>query len=192
MIEANKAIRKLQASKVVLKFPMLQIQGIQVLCFADAAHANLPTGASQGGFVVFLYGNNKRVAPMTWQSKKLSRVTKSPIASEALALGEAVDSGYLIASMVREVFSLPTLPLLTGLTDNKSLKDTLYSTHIVEDPRLRVDIARIREMIEKKELDVVWIPKEKQLADVATKMGACSAALLEVLETSSVEHFFDQ
>ena len=118
-------------------------------------------------------------------------MTKSPIASEALALGEAVDAGYLIASMVREVFSLPTLPLLTGLTDNKSLKDTLYSTHIVEDPRLRVDIARIREMIERKELDVVWIRKEKQLADVATKMGACSAGLLEVLGTSSVEHFFE-
>ena len=189
LIETNKAIRKLKSAKVCLKFPKLNIQGIQVLCFADAAHGNLPSGASQGGYVVFLY-DNKKVAPITWQSKKLSRVTKSPMASEALALGEAVDSGYLIAAMVREMFALPTQPLLTGLTDNVSLKDTLYTTNIVDDRRLRVDIARLREMIELKELNVDWIPKENQLADCATKNGACSANLLEVLQTSSVEHFF--
>ena len=46
-------------------------------------------------------------------------------------------------------------------------------------------------MVEQKELDVDWIPKEKQVADCATKNGACSANLLEVLQTSSVEHFFE-
>ena len=189
LILANKAVKKLKSDKVVLKFPRLQLQNVQILCFADAAHANLPSGASQGGFVIFLYGGNEVVAPVSWQSKKLSRVTKSPLASEALALAEAVDSGYLIASMVREMFALPSLPSITGLTDNKSLCDTLHTSHIVSDARLRVDIARLREMIEKKELDVVWIPKEQQLADVATKMGACSASLLQVLHSSSVEHF---
>ena len=191
LVNANKAIKKLHSEKVVLRFPKLNVHKLQVLCYADAAHANLPTGASQGGFIIFLYDGSK-VAPVTWQSKKLSRVTKSPLASEALALGDAIDSGYLIASLVREIFSLKTLPSIKGLTDNKSLTDTLHSTHIVQDPRLRVDIARLQEMIEKKELNVVWIPKEKQLADVATKQGACSAGLLDVLNTCSVEHYLEQ
>ena len=40
------------------------------------------------------------VAPITWQSKKISRVTKSPLALETLSLSEVADAGFMIASMV--------------------------------------------------------------------------------------------
>ena len=50
------------------------------------------------------------VAPITWQSKKISRVTKSPLASETLSLSEVADPGFMIASMVQEIHCLSSLP----------------------------------------------------------------------------------
>ena len=73
---------------------------------------------------------------ISWQSKKLNRVTKSPLASEALALSEAADAGVLIASIWQEVFGLSVLPRVLCHTDNESLKEALYSSKVVSDRRL--------------------------------------------------------
>ena len=43
------------------------------------------------------------VAPIAWQSKKIHRVTKSPLASETLSLSEVADAGFTIALMVQEI-----------------------------------------------------------------------------------------
>ena len=43
---------------------------------------------------MFLCGNEK-VAPITWKSKKLERMTKSPTASETMSLAEAADEAIL-------------------------------------------------------------------------------------------------
>ena len=53
-----------------------------------------------------------------WRSKRIPRVTKSPLASEASALGDAADAGYLIASMTKEVFNLKTAPPIHCKTDS--------------------------------------------------------------------------
>ena len=71
-----------------------------ILCYSDATHASLKCGSSQGAHIIFISGEGK-VIPVTWQSKKLARVTKSPLASEALALGEGVDAGYLVAAIIK-------------------------------------------------------------------------------------------
>ena len=106
LLEANKAIRKLKAVDVVLKFPPLGAPDkISVLCYSDATHASLPCGSSQGAFIIFLTGGDQ-VIPIWWKSKKLNRVTKSPLASETMAVNEAADSGFLVAMMVPDVFNL--------------------------------------------------------------------------------------
>ena len=70
-----------------MRFPDLgSFSKIEIIVYSDATHASLPDGASQGAYVVFCKGKGK-VAPILWQSKKLKRVTKSPLASETLALG---------------------------------------------------------------------------------------------------------
>jgi hypothetical protein len=59
-----------------------------------------------------------------------------------------------------------------------SLKDHLESSNIIADLRLRVDMARIQEMVElNKEITIEWVQSKWQLADSLTKYGA-SAALL--------------
>ena len=77
ILEANKAIQKLQSRQLSISFPDLgKAEDLRILCYSDATHASLPNGASQGAYIVFLLGRNNMVAPITWQSKKISRVTR--------------------------------------------------------------------------------------------------------------------
>jgi len=150
------------------------------MAYADAAHANLPSGASQGGILVLLAGE-ERTAPIIWQSKKVSRVTKSPFAAETLVQADGADSGVLVATMAAEIFNLGSVKVECR-TDSESLIEHLQTSHVIEDSRLRVDIARLKEMIEIGEIKMTWVPNEEQLADPMTKSGASSLKLIETLQ----------
>ena len=113
-------------------------------------------------------------------------LTKSPLASETLALGEGADASYLLASLLKEILVLEEIPKIKCVTDSKSLYDTLRTTNVTKDLRLRVDIARLREMIEKEEIDVSWVEGKYQLADSMTKGTASPNRLLDVLEYSTL------
>ena len=184
LLDANKAIRKMRASnEVKLKFPCIGVMSrAEVVIYADATHASLSDGSSQGAFLVFVKGEGK-VAPILWQSKKLKRVTKSPLASETLALGEAADAGLLVMHLVKEIYNLTSMPTIKAYTDSKSLRDALHTSNSVEDLSLRVNIGRLREMINLGEISVHWVEGKKQLADVLTKRGASSENLLRVLDS---------
>ena len=100
--EANNAVRKLKSKRADLKFPNLgNPSTLKVISYSDATNASLANGSSQGAFIVLLKGENNFVAPISWQSKKLNRVTKSPLASETLVLNEGTDAGFLVAALVQ-------------------------------------------------------------------------------------------
>ena len=67
-------------------------------------------------------------------------------------------------------------------TDNKSLAEHLKSSKVIQDLRLRVDIARLREMMKLGEIEVQWVDKTIQLADPLTKYGASAVRLMDVLK----------
>ena len=55
---------------------------------------------------------------------------------------------------------------IVAYTDNKSLYKSAYSTTIVQEHRLRIDLAIIKEMLEKMELlKLLWVANGEQLAD---------------------------
>ena len=184
--EANKAVRKLKNSNVVkIKIPNLgDFDKLQVIVHGDASHASLPDGSSQGAFIVFVSGNEK-MTPILWQSKKLQRVTKSPLASEILAVGEASDAGILVANSIKEIYKLPELPSVICYTDSKSLIENLKSSNTVTDMSVRVEVARLREMVNLKEINYKWVRSQQNLADVLTKRTASSEDLLGVLENAA-------
>ena len=164
----------------MIKFPPLGAPDkISVLCYSDATQASIPCGSSQGTFIIFLTGGDQ-VIPIWWKSKKLSRVTKSPLASETMAVNEAADSGFLVAMMVAEVFNLSKRPDATCRTDCKSLIDAISTTHVLQDTRLLVDVARLREMVKLKEVLIEWVDGRFQLVDSLTKTGASRDTLLDV------------
>ena len=185
--EANRALRKMKNNGLSLHFlPLGDPKFIEVLAFSDATYASLADGSSQGGYIVLLKGQNNVIAPVSWQSKKLNRVTKSPLASEALAVNEAADAGFLVSSMLAEILNLVKLPVVHCFTDSKSLVENIASTKVVSDRRLRVDVARLRQMIERSEVDLHWVEGSDQIADSLTKRGASFAKLFEVLTRSSL------
>ena len=182
VVSANKALRQLKSKDVSLKFSNLgDPKRLVVTSYSDATYASLPDGSSQGGVITFVEGSNGKVAPICWNSKKLTRVTKSPLASETLALNEGADSGFFIASMLQEIFRMNSRPVVKCITDNASLTETLKTSTIVADKRLRVDVARLREMVREDEITVEWIPGQLQIADSLTKRGASTKQLIKVV-----------
>ena len=185
LMEANKAVKKLKEKNLKLTFPNLGNPDlVDVHVYGDASHASLPSGASQGAYIAFLCGDGK-VAPISWKSKKLDRVTKSTLSSEAMAIADAADAGYFVAKMTQEVFGLETVPKVTCYTDSQSLVKHLESNKLIRDLRMRVDVARLREMMELEEVKIEWVDSANQLADCLTKAGASSTKLVEVLKKNS-------
>lgn len=69
--------------------------------------------------------------------------------------------------------------------DNRSLVDSLYSTKAVDDKYLRINIAVLRDLLDKNELhNVTWVPSSQQLANVLTKRGASNTALLAAIASN--------
>ena len=185
LVEVNRTIKRLKSENLKLMYPNLgRTDLMEIMVHADASHASLPNGGSQGAWIVFVTGNN-RLAPIEWSSKKLDRITKSPIASEASALADAGDVGWLAANILKEICNLKETPRIRCYSDSKSLKDHLSSTKVIQDARLRVDAGRLREMISEEEIEVRWIPGKDQLADCLTKNGASTVRLLNVLRNGT-------
>ena len=180
--DANKAVTKLKKSSVSISFKNLcKPERMTLKVYSDATHASFSDGSSQGGYIVFVEGQNGKTVPISWQSKKLKRVTKSPLASETSALGEAADAGFLVASLMKEVFGLMSLPPIQCVTDSNSLVQHLHTTRLSDDRRLRVDMSRLREMVQHKEISVTWCPGKQQLSDGLTKSTASTSALLRAI-----------
>ena len=182
---ANKAVQKVKKEQVRIAFPDLGNPEVwEVIAYSDATHASLLSGASQGAYIVFLKGGSK-VAPIVWKSKKLDRVTKSPLASETMALADAADSGFYVAAMVKEIFGVECI--VRCFTDSKSLKDHLETSNIVSDLRLRVDMARLKEMVSLEEITITWVEGKRQLADCLTKHNAPTGQLVDVITSGILQ-----
>ena len=183
IMKLNRVIRKAKQESVKVSYPNLgDPLNWSVIVYCDASFANLADGSSQGGFIVFLSSPDSTVAPMSWQSRKLHRVTRSTLSSECLAMCEAVDAAFLLKKQIVEVLGI--LPPVIVHTDNRSLHQTLHTSRILSDKSLRVHIGFLRQMVNKGDIEVKWTNAGNQIADCMTKQGSSSALLLDVLKTS--------
>ncbi|VDI51209.1 Hypothetical predicted protein [Mytilus galloprovincialis] len=189
----NKLLRKVRNDPVSLHFKELG-EHVELLLYTDASFGNLPDGGSQGGFVIMLLGENGKINSVTWQSKKIRRVVRSTLASEALALADGIDCATSLATLYNElVFNKCTTE--GGITvrcviDNKDLFEAVHSKKNVSEKRLRLEISCIKEMIQKGELTVHWIETKEQIANVLTKHGASAQNLFYCFETGLVNTVF--
>ena len=181
---ANKQVIKLKQNAVNLEIPHTgSLEGTKFHVYSDASHGNLPSGASQGGFILFLHGSNNKSAPLMWVSRKLRRVVKSAMAAETMALIEAAEHAMLLRELLCKITATQTSTFpIVCFTDSKSLKEAAYSTKAIEDKRLQIDISSLREMIQEKDIDEIrHVQAVDQLADCLTKSTAPSDKLLRVL-----------
>ena len=104
------------------------------------------------------------------------------MASEVMALAESADAGHFVVLMTKEIFGLERAPRVFCKTDNKPLEEHLKSSKVIQDLRLRVDIARLWGMVKLGEIEVQWADKTHELADLLTKYGASAVRLMDVLK----------
>ena len=189
LIDINKAIRKAKRYPSKIVIPDLgNLEKCKMLVYCDASFANLSNGGSQGGYVVFLVGENKKAVPIAWSSHRLKRVVKSTHAAETLALVDGVEAAifyrkFLLDLLSRDNYTIADIPIECK-TDSRAAYQAAYSSTQILDKRLRIETAIVREMLERGTLATLdWVPTDEQLADCLTKRG--------VMPTKILGHFGD-
>ena len=113
-------------------------------------------------------------------------MVSSSTAAETLAMVETISDMMYTKAILEEIMKSEReikIPLYV-YTDSKNLWKCLHSTALVEDPRLRIDVAIIKESLEKGEIDqVIKIDSKNMIADSLTKKGASAKKLMELLKT---------
>jgi len=173
VFKVSKYIRKLKNNHLKLTFvPLVNMEECKIVVFSDASHSSKTKEISQEGHAIFLVDAAGNANLIRWKSKKVSRVCKSTIAAETLALLEAADTAYFLKLLYEDLLGTKKKIRIECYTDNKSLVQNLDTSNTVSDFRLRVDIARLREMLSTKEVSkVYWIDTKKQIADCLTKQS---------------------
>ena len=116
-------------------------------------------------------------------------MVKSTITAKTLALVDGLDMAIYIGSVLSEILGVQRIPICCYI-DNKSLFENIYSTKLVDEKCLRIDIASIKQMIDRGEVaHVKWINAEFQIADSLTKRGASNAKLLHVMESGHLKSY---
>ena len=180
--KANKYLRDMKSDQVCLKFCHLDMSSLKLTVYADASFGNLPDGGSQGGHIIFLSDEYGRCSVISWCSKRIRRVARSTLSAETQAVVEALDSAYLISKCLDAMLDKPVG--ITLYTDNKSLNDSINTTNLAQDKRLRVDLAALREINDNNDVDFKWVDTKSQIADVLTKKGVSKHNLLQILQQS--------
>ena len=180
-LHANKVVQKLKQTSFIKVW--LFEETYNLVAFCDASYANLNDGSSQGGLIVFLNGKDGNISLLCWNSKKIKHVFLSTIAAETMALLEASETCFWLSHIINEMLDIP-LGITKIYCDNKSLTEAAHSTTAIEEKRLRVDLAAIRQSISRNEFKLRWIKTKHQLADSLTKQGADSSQFVESLESA--------
>ena len=192
---AYKTVRKIKEQEINILYPCLgKPENWKLVVFSDASFANLSDGVSSSmAYIIFMVGEDLRCCPLVWRACKISRVVRSTLAAETMALQEAVEEVICVRQMMKQLLPKYDFPVKC-LVDNDSLVQHLYSTlNSTEEKSLRINIASLKQAISRKNIESVsWVETKEQLADCMTKRGANCAKLLTVLQSGRLpENIYD-
>ena len=80
------------------------------------------------------------------------------------------------------------LPIISHC-DSWNLYQALHGTKMVEDKKLRVNIAQVKESVEKENVEVRRVTGDRMIANCLTKKGAKGAGLLDTLRTGELRGY---
>ena len=189
--EANKVIKKAKERKRVIKFTKLgSFDDLKILAHTDASYLTMENKTrSVSGKMIFLSNKNERnVSPIYWKSKTIAQVCKSAKSAETRSLDLCADDAIFLARAINEIYTGNKGRRQLKVTikcDNKGVRDSLNSTHQVEEKMMRPIIENIKNMLTRKEIDRVdWVESKSCHADILTKKGpACVEQVLDIFRT---------
>ena len=172
-----------------MKFPNLgSISEWTLQGYGDAGYKSLPDQVSSCGGQVVLITNKKKGLKciVSWRCRKLRRVVSSSTAAEALSLNDTLDELVFVKEVLKELLGECAAGIPVELfTDSRNLYRSMMSTSLVDNPRLRTEVAKIQESLKKGEMHKLWqIPGQDMIADSLTKKGASVEKLLNILHSS--------
>lgn len=139
--------------------------GTTPIIFVDANWAADPTTRrSTSGFVILLAG-----AAISWASKRQPTVALSTAEAEYMAIGE-VAKHVIWSRRLGSAVGFPTIGPSIIFGDNQS--SIFLASNPTDFRRSKhIDIRHhfIREKVESKELELVWIPSQENISDILTK-----------------------
>ena len=198
LLAANQLVhRARQHAEVSVTIRDIPLDKLAIAFHSDAGFANTGSNKTQtqaGHILAFVHQDlNKDKespwSPFAWRSYKMSRVVASTLAGEAQSFSIACGTAEWVSLMLMEA-QQGSIDLrnpqgvrcpIIGITDCKSLYDaanTVSSPSKLEDKRVAIDLAIIRQAIERTQMNIRWAPTELMLADSLTKDLADPADLL--------------
>ena len=158
--QANRVVKK---KKSHINIPDLgNLKHLKIVAYSDASFGNLTDGSSQGGYIIFLVGSNDKYMPIAWQSKCVRRVVKSTLAAEILAMVDMAKACIFYRKLLLEILqvkdNIDNIKIFCK-TDNSCVYDSAHSSTQILDKRLCIEMAILREMLERKEIaEITWVP----------------------------------
>ena len=190
---ANKTLAYIKTNPVQLHFPKLS-GPFRLLALGDAAFNNLErrlgqNTASSGGFVVILVGGEDRAVPIMWSSNRINRVVSSSMAAECMVAGVAADAGfYAQQALCSATGQKPEVFPLEVFTDSNDAYQALNLSRGISDRRLRVEVAKLADDIERERYKFSYLPAAGSLADRMSKINSDPGPIVELFNKSSIAH----
>ena len=93
------------------------------------------------------------------------------MAAETLSLQQASEHAMLLQALINELYAFDkSLTPIVFVIDNKQLHESLFSTTVVDDKRLHMDICGLQQSLERKDIhDAKRVASVNQLAGCLKK-----------------------
>ena len=100
-------------------------------------------------------------------------------------MSDGCDLAIYTKAFLSEILSKTNLNI-TAYTDNQSLYENVHSSRQTLEKRLIVDIAALHEMVDRGEITLTWIEKQKQISDCLTKSGSSPRSVTKRKDDPSI------
>ena len=209
LLQCNKVLREAQEfSDVKIWFRHMPPEEITFVSFGDASFASPKQLSSFQGSVICatteaLNANQEApISPISWSSKKISRVVRSTLSAEAYSMSRSIDRlgwlrllwGIIVVPQFpwkepQKAYSILRPAVIT--TDCRSLFDLVSRTAMpsCEEYRTTLEVLLIREQC-KEHCLFRWIPTTLMLADPLTK--PMDASFLRAVLSKGIFCLYDE
>ena len=137
----------------------------ELIGFSDADWAgDLDTRRSTSGFTFFI-GN----ALISWSSRKQITVAKSSTEAEYVALSCATQEAIWLRRLLNEIHFITDLPTIINEDNQGAIELSRNPKHHNRVKHIDISFHFARERVASKEIEVIYCPTEKMIADVMTK-----------------------
>ena len=134
-------------------------------CFVDADWAGDKVNRkSTTGFVIRFFGN-----VIYWKSRKQGSVTKSSTAAEYVALSESVSEIKFIKKLLKDFKITIETPIKIYEDNSGAIAIAKYGNLTKNSKYIEVHYHFVNECYESKEIDIIKVDSENNIADILTK-----------------------